>query len=249
MKVLVPIKRVSDPDTKVIVLADGSGIETEGLKYTINPFDAVAVEEAIRMKEAGRVSEIVLVSVGTDVCTDQLRTALAMGADRAILVKCSAMLDPLDVAKILGSVFRKERPDLVLMGKQAVDDDSGQTGQMLAGILGIGQITFISKVEVQGRSVRCTRETDSGVETLSAGLPAVLTADLRLNEPRYVSLPGLLKAKKKSIEETTVEELGIAPRSRTKIVWMEMPAQRKRGVIVKSVDEFIAKLRNEAKVL
>ena len=250
MKILVPLKRVPDPDTKIRVAADGAGIDPDGVKFAVNPFDAIAVEEALRLKEKGAATgEIVVVTIGGDECAEQLRSGLAMGADRAILVKTTAALDSLAVAKILAAVCKKEQPGLVLMGKQAIDDDSSQTGQMLAALLGVGQVTFVSKVEVQGGTATCLRETDAGIETLTVTLPAVLTADLRLNEPRYVSLPGIMKAKKKPLEETSPEALGVAAASRTKIVKLERPAGRKAGVKVKTVDELIAKLRDEAKVL
>jgi electron transfer flavoprotein beta subunit len=249
MKILVPLKRVPDPDTKIRVLPDGSGIETDGVKFAVNPFDAIALEEALRLKEKGAATEVVVVTLGGDECIEQLRTGLAMGADRAVLVKCSGPTDSLVVAKVLAAIYGKEQPGLVLMGKQAIDDDASQTGPMLAALLGVGQITFVSKLEVAGGTARCSRETDAGIETVSISLPAVLTADLRLNEPRYVSLPGIMKAKKKPLEETTPEALGIAMASRTHVLKLERPAGRKAGVKVKTVDELIAKLRDEAKVL
>ncbi|MBA4137397.1 MAG: electron transfer flavoprotein subunit beta [Opitutus sp.] len=250
MKILVPLKRVPDPDTKIRVAANGAGIETDGVKFAVNPFDAIALEEALRLKEKGAATgEIVVVTIGGDECAEQLRSGLAMGADRAILVKSAAPLDSLAVAKVLVGVYKKEQPGLVLMGKQAIDDDSSQAGQMLAALLGVGQITFVSKLEVSGSTANCHRETDAGIETVTVTLPAVLTADLRLNEPRYVSLPGIMKAKKKPLEETTPEALGVSTASRTRIVKMERPAGRKAGVKVKTVDELIAKLRDEAKVL
>ncbi len=250
MKILVPLKRVPDPDTKIRVAANGAGIETDGVKFAVNPFDAIALEEALRLKEKGAATgEIVVVTIGGDECAEQLRSGLAMGADRAILVKSAATLDSLAVAKVLAAVYKKEQPGLVLMGKQAIDDDSSQAGQMLAALLGVGQVTFVSKVEVSGGTANCSRETDAGIETVTVALPAVLTADLRLNEPRYVSLPGIMKAKKKPLEETTPDALGVAAASRTKLVKLEKPAGRKAGVKVKTVDELIAKLRDEAKVL
>jgi electron transfer flavoprotein beta subunit len=250
MKILVPLKRVPDSDTKIRVAADGAGIETDGVKFAVNPFDAIALEEALRLKEKGAATgEIVVVSIGGDECAEQLRSGLAMGADRAVLVKVASPLDSLAVAKLLAGVYRKEQPGLVLMGKQAIDDDSSQAGQMLAALLGLGQVTFVSKVEVAGSTAHCHRETDAGIEQLTVTLPAVLTADLRLNEPRYVSLPGIMKAKKKPLEETTPDALGVATTSRTKVVKLERPAGRKAGVKVKTVDELIAKLRDEAKVL
>lgn len=250
MKILVPLKRVPDPDTKIRVAPDGTGIETDGVKFAVNPFDAIALEEALRLKEKGAATgEIVVVTIGGEECAEQLRSGLAMGADRAILVKTAAALDSLAVAKILAAVCRKEQPGLVLLGKQAIDDDSSQAGQMLAALLGVGQVTFVSKVEVNGGTAQCSRETDAGIETLTVALPAVLTADLRLNEPRYVSLPGIMKAKKKPLEETSPEALGVNAASRTKLLKLEKPPGRKAGVKVKTVDELIAKLRDEAKVL
>jgi len=250
MKILVPLKRVPDPDTKIRVAPDGTGIETDGVKFAVNPFDAIALEEALRLKEKGAATgEIVVVTIGGDECAEQLRSGLAMGADRAILVKTAAALDSLAVAKILAAVCRKEQPGLVILGKQAIDDDSSQAGQMLAALLGVGQVTFVSKVEVNGGTAQCSRETDAGIETLTVTLPAVLTADLRLNEPRYVSLPGIMKAKKKPLEETNPETLGVNAASRTKLLKLEKPPGRKAGVKVKTVDELIAKLRDEAKVL
>jgi electron transfer flavoprotein beta subunit len=251
MKILVPLKRVPDPDTKIRLKADGSGIETDGVKFAVNPFDSIALEEALRQREKIGAAEIVVVSIGGEECAEQLRTGLAMGADRAILIKTAAPHDPLAVAKVLAAVCRKEQPAFVIMGKQAIDDDSNQTGQMLAALLGIGQITFVSKLELTDghQRARCSRETDAGIENLTISLPAVLTADLRLNEPRYVSLPGIMKAKKKPLEELTPESLGVTAASRTRVLKLERPAGRKAGVRVKSVDELIAKLRHEAKVL
>ncbi len=249
MKILVPLKRVPDPDTKIRVAADGAGIETDGVKFAVNPFDAIALEEALRLKEKGGATEIVVVTIGGDESAEQLRTGLAMGADRAILVKSAAALDSLAVAKVLAGVCKKESPGLVVMGKQAIDDDSSQAGQMLAALLGVGQVTFMSKLEVQGSVAHCQRETDAGIESLTVTLPAVLTADLRLNEPRYVSLPGIMKAKKKPLEETTPDALGVAAASRTQVLKLAKPPGRKAGVKVKTVDELIAKLRDEAKVL
>ena len=251
MKILVPLKRVPDPDTKIRVLADGSGIETDGVKFSVNPFDSIALEEALRLREKGGAAEIVVVTIGGEECAEQLRTGLAMGADRAILIKTAGALDSLAVAKVLAALCRKEQPSFVLMGKQAIDDDSNQAGQMLAALLGVGQITFVSKLELTDdhRRARCSRETDAGIENLTVSLPAVLTADLRLNEPRYVSLPGIMKARKKPLEELTGESLGVSAASRTRVLKLERPAGRKAGVRVKSVDELIAKLRTEAKVL
>lgn len=251
MKILIPLKRVPDPDTKIRVKPDGSGIETDGVKFSVNPFDSIALEEALRLREKAGSVELVVVTIGGEECCEQLRTGLAMGADRAILVKTSASLDSLAVAKVLAAIYRKEQPTFVLMGKQAIDDDSNQAGQMLAALLGVGQITFVSKLELLDgpQRARCSRETDAGIEHLTVALPAVLTADLRLNEPRYVSLPGIMKAKKKPLAELTIESLGVDAVSRTRVLKLERPAGRKAGVRVKSVDELIAKLRTEAKVL
>ena len=251
MKILVPLKRVPDADSRIRVRADGTGIETDGVKFSVNPFDSIALEEALRLREKAGAGEIVVVSIGGEECAEQLRTGLAMGADRALLVKATAPLDSLAVAKILAAVFRKEQPTLVLMGKQAIDDDSSQAGQMLAGLLGIGQLTFVSKLELAaGLAVaRCSRETDAGIEQATVTLPAILTADLRLNEPRYVSLPGIMKAKKKPLEEIALDTLGVNATSRTRVLKLERPPGRKAGIRVKTVDELIAKLRDEAKVL
>jgi electron transfer flavoprotein beta subunit len=251
VKILVPIKRVPDADTKIRVKPDGSGIETDGVKFSVNPFDAIALEEALRLKERLGALEIVVVSVGAADCVEQLRTGLAMGADRALLARAETELDPLAIAKVLAAVFKREQPNLVLMGKQAIDDDSNQVGQMLAALLGVGQATFVSKLELLDNNARarCARETDAGIETVTISLPAVITSDLRLNEPRYVSLPGIMKAKKKPIEELTLADLGVTATSRTTVLKLESPPRRKAGVRVKSVDELVDKLRNEAKVI
>jgi electron transfer flavoprotein beta subunit len=251
MKILVPLKRVPDPDTKIRVRSDGSGIETDGVKFAVNPFDTIALEEALRVRDKSGVGEIVVASIGGSECGEQLRTGLAMGADRAILVSTTAPLDSLAVAKVLAAIYRQEQPAFVIMGKQAIDDDSNQAGQMLAALLGLGQATFVSKLELLdgGGRARCSRETDAGIEHLTIALPAVLTADLRLNEPRYVSLPGIMKAKKKPLAEIPLESLGVAAASRTRVLRMEPPAGRRGGVRVQSVDELIARLRDEAKVI
>jgi electron transfer flavoprotein beta subunit len=251
MKILVPIKRVPDADTKIRVEPDGSGIETDGVKFSVNPFDAIALEEALRLKEKLGDCEILVVSIGTADSVEQLRTGLAMGADRALLVQADAALDSLAVAKLLAAVARREQPHLVLMGKQAIDDDSNQAGQMLAALLGIAQATFVSRLELLDNHsrARCARETDAGLETVIVALPAVITADLRLNEPRYVSLPGIMKAKKKPIEELALADLGVTALSRTAVLKLESPPRRKAGVRVKSVDELVDRLRHEAKVI
>lgn len=251
MKLIVPLKRVPDPDTRIRLKADGSGLETDGVKFAVNPFDAIALEEALRQREKIAGLEIVAVSLGGAEVTEQLRTGLAMGADRAVLVRTTGPLDSLAVARVLAAVCRRENPDLVLMGKQAIDDDSNQVGQMLAALLGLPQATFVSRLELTdaGRLIRCGRETDAGIETVEVSLPAVLTTDLRLNEPRYVSLPGIIKAKKKPIEEITLSALGLETASRTTLVRLELPSRRRVGVRVKSVDELLQKLRLEAKVI
>lgn len=247
MKILVPLKRVPDPDTRIRLKPDGSGIETEGVKFAVNPFDAIALEEALRLKEKNAGIEIVAVSLGGDACVEQLRTGLAMGADRAVLIRVEQSLDSLAVAKVLAAFFRREQPDLVLMGKQAIDDDANQAGQMLAALLGIAQATFVSKLELHdaGARARCSRETDAGIEIVAVGLPAVITTDLRLNEPRYVSLPGIMKAKKKPIEEIALPALDVEAVSRTTVLKLATPPKRKAGARVKTVDELVAKLRSD----
>ena len=249
MRILVPIKRVPDPDTRIQLKADGSGIETDGVRFVVNPFDAIAMEEALRLREKDAGIEVVAVTCGAPDAAEQLRTCLAMGADRAILIPFAAPLDSLAVAKLLAALYRRERPDAVIMGKQAIDDDSNQTGQMLAALLGVAQATFVSRFEFTGSGARarCGRETDAGVEVIEVALPAVVTTDLRLNEPRYVSLPGIMRAKKKPIEEVTPAALGVVAASRTTVVRMELPPRRKAGVRVGSVDELVARLRGEAK--
>lgn len=251
MKILVPLKRVPDFDTKIRVNAAGSGIETDGVKYSINPFDAIALEEAIRLRESLGDIEIVAVSIGTEECQEQLRAGMAMGADRAVLIRHDSSLDSLAVAKILAAVYQREQPNLVLMGKQAIDDDANQAGQMLAALLGIGQATFISKLDLpkDAKQAVCCRETDAGLETVSVQLPAVITADLRLNEPRYVTALGIMKAKKKPLEEVATADLGVDTTSRTRVLKLRMAPQRKAGVRVKSVDELLQKLREEARVI
>jgi len=251
MKILVPLKRVPDPDTRIRLKPDGSGIETDGVKFAVNPFDAIALEEALCQREKGAGIEIVAVTIGGEECVEQLRTGLAMGADRAALIRVTGPLDALAVAQVLAACCRRERPDAVLMGKQAIDDDSNQAGQMLAALLGVAQATFVSRLELLagGTRARCSRETDAGIEIIEVGFPAVITTDLRLNEPRYVSLPGIMKAKKKPIEELTLAELGVEPASRTTVLRLELPPRRKAGVRVKTVDELVTRLREEAKVI
>ncbi|MBM3570182.1 MAG: electron transfer flavoprotein subunit beta/FixA family protein [Alphaproteobacteria bacterium] len=249
MKVLVPVKRVVDFNVKVRVKADQSGVELANVKMSMNPFDEIAVEEAIRLKEAGKATEIVAVSLGPQGCQETIRTALAMGADRGIHVKTDAELQPLAVAKLLKAVVDKESPKLVILGKQAIDDDCNQTGQMLAALLNWGQGTFASKLAIEGDKIDVTREIDGGLETVSLSLPAIVTTDLRLNEPRYASLPNIMKAKKKPIAEMAPDALGVDPAPRLKTLKVEEPPKRKSGVKVKTVQELVEKLRNEAGVI
>jgi electron transfer flavoprotein beta subunit len=249
MKVLVPVKRVVDYNVKVRVKPDGSGVETANVKMSMNPFDEIAVEEAIRLKEAGIATEIVAVSIGTTQSQETLRTALAIGADRAILVEAGVEIQPLAVAKLLKAIVVKEQPGLVIMGKQAIDDDSNQTGQMLAALLGWSQATFASKLKVSGTTAEVTREVDGGLQTICVKLPAVVTTDLRLNEPRYVTLPNIMKAKKKPLETLTPDALGVDVAPRLKTLKVQEPPKRSAGKLVKSVQELVEKLRNEAKVI
>jgi len=249
MKVLVPVKRVVDYNVKVRVKADGSGVETANVKMSMNPFDEIAVEEAVRLKEAGVVKEILVVSCGTAACQETLRTALALGADRAILVETDAELQPLAVAKLLKAVVQKESPNFAILGKQAIDDDCNQTGQMLSALLGWSQATFASKVKIADGNAEVTREVDGGLETISVKLPAVITADLRLNEPRYVTLPNIMKAKKKPMETLKPDALGVDVSPRLATVKVEEPPTRKAGVKVPDAKTLVEKLRNEAKVI
>ncbi|MBA3725447.1 MAG: electron transfer flavoprotein subunit beta/FixA family protein [Armatimonadetes bacterium] len=248
MKILVPIKRVPDPYAKIKVNSSGDGIETVGLKYEINPFDEIAVEEAVRIAESAH-SEIVVVSIGSVECEEQIRKALAMGANRAILVETSEECDSLGIAKILSKIADKEQPDIILMGKQAIDDDSNQSGQMLAAIRKWPQATCASKITLENGSVQVIRETDTGQETLKMPLPAVITADLRLNEPRYVALPGIIKARTKPIEKLTLSDMGIKAENRVKITTMRHPQGRAPGRKVANVDELVKALKEEAGVL
>lgn len=249
MKLLVPVKRVVDYNVKVRVKADGTGVETAGVKMSMNPFDEIAVEEAVRLKEKGLVTEIIAVSMGIPACAETIRTALAMGADRGILVETGVELQPLAVAKMLKALVDKEKPGLVVMGKQAIDDDMNATGQMLAALLGWPQGTFASKLLIEDGKLIVTREVDGGLETLSLDLPAVITTDLRLNEPRYASLPNIMKARKKPIETITPESLGVDPSPRLQLVSVAEPAKRQAGQKVGSVAELVQKLREEAKVI
>jgi electron transfer flavoprotein beta subunit len=249
MKVLVPVKRVVDYNVKIRVKADGTGVETANVKMSMNPFDEIAVEEAVRLKEAGKATEVVVASLGVQACQETLRTALAMGADRAIHVLTDVAVEPLAVAKALKSLVGKEQPDLVIMGKQAIDDDSNQTGQMLAALLGWPQGTFASKVVMNASSVTVTREIDGGLETVELTLPAVVTADLRLNEPRYASLPNIMKAKKKPVETLKPEDLGVDVTPRLTTLKVVEPPKRSAGIKVGSVAELVDKLKNEARVI
>jgi electron transfer flavoprotein beta subunit len=249
MKILVPVKRVVDYNVKIRVRSDGSGVELSNVKMSMNPFDEIAVEEAIRLKEKGRASEIVAVSIGPAQAAETLRTALAMGADRAILVKTDAVVEPLAVAKILKAIAAAEAPGLVIMGKQAIDDDANQTGQMLGALTGWPQGTFASKVELAEGAVEVTREVDGGLQTVTLTLPAIVTTDLRLNEPRYASLPNIMKAKKKPLDETSPEALGVDVAPRLKVIRTAEPASRQAGVKVTSVADLVQKLKNEAGVL
>ncbi|MFW5969858.1 MAG: electron transfer flavoprotein subunit beta/FixA family protein [Halofilum sp. (in: g-proteobacteria)] len=249
MKVLVPVKRVVDAYVKVRVKSDGSGVETNNIKMSMNPFDEIAVEQAVRLKEAGTATEVVAVTIGPQQAQEQLRTALAMGVDRAMHVEADEGVEPLAVAKILSAVCDQESPDIVLLGKQAIDDDSNQTGQMLAALRGWAQGTSISKLDAGDGSVTVTREVDGGLESLELPLPAIATVDLRLNEPRYPKLPNIMKAKKKPIEQTTSADLGVDVTPRLRQVKVEEPPARAGGVKVSSVDELVDKLRNEAKVI
>ena len=249
MKVLVPVKRVIDANVKVRVKADQTGVETSNVKMAMNPFCEIAIEEAVRMKEAGTAEEIIVVSAGAAQSQETIRTGLAMGADRGVLVQSDVALEPLAVAKLLKAVVEREGVELVLMGKQAIDGDNNQTGQMLAALLGWPQGTFISKMETRDGGVKVTREVDGGLEVLDLKLPAVLTVDLRLNEPRYASLPNIMKAKKKPIEALSPEDLGVDVTPRLEILKVVEPPPRRAGVMVDSVAELVDKLRNEAKVI
>ena len=249
MKILVPVKRVIDYNVKVRVKADQTGVELANVKMSMNPFDEISVEQAIRLKEAGVCEEIIAVSVGVQQCQETIRTALAMGADRGIHVLHDGDVEPLAVAKILKELANKEGPSLIIVGKQAIDDDSNQTGQMLAALLGWGQATFVSDIQVEGEQVKATREVDGGLETISVKLPAVITTDLRLNEPRYASLPNIMKAKKKPIEQINASDLGVDTNPRIEHIKIEEPPKRKAGIKVASVEELVQKLKNEAKVI
>ena len=249
MKVLVPVKRVVDYNVKVRVNSDGTGVDIANVKMSMNPFDEIAVEEAVRLKEKGVVTEVVAVSCGVDKCQETLRTAMAIGADRGILVETDAELQPLAVAKLLKALVDKEQPGLIILGKQAIDDDSNQTGQMLAALCDLPQATFASKVEVAGDKVSVTREVDGGLETVQLSLPAVVTTDLRLNEPRYVTLPNIMKAKKKQLDTVKPADLGVDVAPRIKTLKVSEPPKRSAGIKVPDVATLVDKLKNEAKVI
>ncbi len=249
MKLLVPVKRVVDYNVKVRVKSDQTGVELAGVKMAMNPFDEIAIEEAVRLKEKGVATEIVAISIGVAACQETLRTALAMGADRGVLVETDVSPEPLAVAKMLKAIADKEQPRLIILGKQAIDDDMNATGQMLAALLGWPQGTFASKVEIDGDTATITREVDGGLETVALTLPAIVTADLRLNEPRYASLPNIMKARKKPIETIKPADLGVDPAPRLTTLKVVEPAKRQAGKKVGSVAELVEKLRNEAKVI
>jgi electron transfer flavoprotein beta subunit len=249
MKILVAVKRVVDFNVKIRVKADGSGVELANVKMSMNPFDEIGVEEAIRLKEAGKATEIIAISIGPAQAQETLRTALAMGADRAILVKHEGYIEPLSVAKILKAVVGAENPDIVILGKQAIDDDCNQTGQMLSALLGLSQATFASKLEINGSEALVTREIDGGLQTIKVKLPFIMTTDLRLNQPRYASLPNIMKAKKKPLEEKTPADFGVDVAPRLKILKTSEPPKRQAGVKVKSVAELVQKLKDEAGVI
>ena len=249
MKVLVPVKRVIDYNVKIRVKADQTGVETANVKMSMNPFDEIAVEEAVRLQEAGTATEIVAVSVGPQQCQETIRTALAMGADRGILIQTDDEVQPLAVAKLLKAVVDKESPELVILGKQAIDDDSNQTGQMLAALLGWSQATFASKLDIEGSSANVTREIDGGLETIKVTMPCIVTTDLRLNEPRYASLPNIMKAKKKPIDQMAPGDLGVDTAPRLTTLKVVEPPKREAGVRVEDVSHLVDKLKNEAKVI
>ena len=249
MKVLVAVKRVIDYNVKVRVKPDNTDVDLANVKMAVNPFCEIAIEEAVRLKEAGTAEEVIAVSVGPKVCQEQLRTALALGVDRAILVETDEEAQPLAIAKVLKAVYDKEQPQLVILGKQSIDGDNNQTGQMFAALAGLPQGTFASEVKIDGDSISVTREIDGGLQTIALKLPAVVTTDLRLNEPRYASLPNIMKAKKKPLDVTTPDELGVEMKTTQKTLKVEPPEERKGGIKVETVDELVDKLKNEAKVI
>ena len=249
MKILVPIKRVVDYNVKVRPLSDNSNVDLNNVKMAVNPFCEIAVEEAVRLKESGTATEIIAVTVGTPASQEQLRTALALGCDRAILIESEENPEPLVIAKALAKIFEEENPDLIILGKQAIDGDNNQTGQMLSAILDLPQATFASKLLIEGQTANVTREIDGGLQTIKVNLPAIVTTDLRLNEPRYASLPNIMKAKKKELATKNINDLGIDTSARTEIISVELPPQREAGIKVESVDELVDKLKNEAKAI
>lgn len=249
MKIVVPIKRVVDYNVKVRPLGDQSDVDLNNVKMAMNPFCEIAIEEAVRLKEAGTATEVIAVTVGKSDSQEQLRTALALGADRAILVETDSLLEPLAIAKALSKVIEAESPQLVILGKQAIDGDNNQTGQMLAALLDYGQATFASKISIDGDSASVTREIDGGLQTIKVSLPAIITTDLRLNEPRYASLPNIMKAKKKELDVQPIDAMGIDTAPRMELLSVELPAARQEGIKVESVEELVGKLKNEAKVI
>jgi len=249
MKILVPIKRVVDYNVKVRPLSDNTDVDLNNVKMSVNPFCEIALEEAVKLKEAGQASEVVAVSVGTGDSQEQLRTALALGADRATLVETDSLLEPLAIAKVLQKIVDDEKPDLIILGKQAIDGDNNQTGQMLGALLDYPQATNASEVKLESSSVQVTREIDGGLQTLELTIPAIITTDLRLNEPRYASLPNIMKAKKKELNVISLNDIGVDANPRTELISVELPPSREAGVIVETVDELVDKLKNEAKVI
>ena len=249
MKIVVPIKRVVDYNVKVRPLSDQSDVDLNNVKMAMNPFCEIAIEEAVRLKEAGTATEVIAVTVGKSDSQEQLRTALALGADRAILIETDSLLEPLAIAKALAKVIETESPQLVILGKQAIDGDNNQTGQMLAALLNYGQATFASKISIEGDSASVTREIDGGLQTIKVSLPAIITTDLRLNEPRYASLPNIMKAKKKELDVQPIDAMGIDIVPRMELLSVELPAARQEGIKVESIEELVGKLKNEAKVI
>jgi len=249
MKILVTVKRVPDPYAKIVPNSDGTDIARDGLQWAVNPFDEIALEEAIRLKEAGKASEIVAVSIGGEESQEQLRTALAMGADRAILVQTAERLDPISVAHVLARIYEREQPQLILMGKQAIDTDDNQVGQMLAAMLNLPQATFASKITLENGAALVERETDAGIETIRVPLPAIITADLRLNQPRYVALTGIVRARSKPLETISPADLGVNPQVRVRLVRVELPPARQAGKRVADVQELVRLLKEEARVI
>ncbi len=249
MKILVPIKRVIDYNVKVRVKPDNSNVDLANVKMALNPFCEIAVEEAVRLKEAGTATEVIVVSIGDKSCQEQLRTALALGADRAIQIETSEALDSLNIAKLLQKIVEEEQPKLVILGKQAIDSDNNQTGQMLGALTGMPQGTFASEIKIDGDKVNVTREVDSGLQTITLNLPAIITGDLRLNEPRYASLPNIMKAKRKPLDVKAAADFGIDLAPRIKLIKVTPPAERQAGVVVETIDELVEKLKNEAKVI